>query len=319
MSEDGRVPSGRCGEKIRAWVKIARLQFYPMTWIAYSMGAAVVFCTRQKFSLPAYLAGYLVLFFIELSTILTNEYYDYPTDRLNQNAGPFTGGTRVLVEGKLGFQEVRTGIFLSLGLVVSSAILLVQVSRDVSPFAILVLVLLGLFLGLGYTCPPLKFSYRGLAEVTVGLTHSPYVILCGYLFQGGAVNDSLPWLISIPLFFAVLAAITLAGIPDRRADQEVSKRVFAVLWGAREAAILAAFFACVAVISGVMLWYARIIQGNPAIIIFAGIPHCLLLLAFLFKLIRSDHYDREINGIMALALSYIIWFGLIPLISFLGC
>ncbi len=36
--------------------------------------------------------GYLVLFFIELSAILANEYYDYWTDRFNKNAGPFTGG-----------------------------------------------------------------------------------------------------------------------------------------------------------------------------------------------------------------------------------
>ena len=92
-----------------------------------------------------------------------------------------------------------------------------------------------------------------------------------------------------------------------------------VLWGAGRATILAGCFACAAVISGINLWYFDIIQGAPGIMLLAGIPHCLLLLAFLFKLIRSDHYDRKIDGIMALSLSYIIWFGLIPLISFLRC
>ena len=64
----------------------------------------------KKWNLRVYWAGYLVLFFIELSAILASEYNDYGADRLNKNADPFTGGTKVLVEGKLGFAEVRAGI-----------------------------------------------------------------------------------------------------------------------------------------------------------------------------------------------------------------
>ncbi len=83
-------------EKILAWIKIIRLHFYPMTCIDYSLGAMAASRNLKKWNLEAYTAGYLLLFFIELSTILANEYYDYGTDRLNKNAGPFTGGTIVL-------------------------------------------------------------------------------------------------------------------------------------------------------------------------------------------------------------------------------
>jgi len=156
-----------------------------MTWIAYSMGSMASSRNLKKWDLEVYWIGYLVLFFIEMSTILANEYYDYGTDRLNKNAGPFTGGTRVLVEGKLGFAEVRMGIWASLILAVGFGYLLIRIDGQASSFSIVLLILVGLFLGLGYTVPPLKFSYRGLGEVTVALTHSPYVILCGYVFQGG--------------------------------------------------------------------------------------------------------------------------------------
>lgn len=172
--------------KILAWLKIVRLHFYPMTWIAYSMGAAAASSNIKKWDPKVYIIGYLVLFFIELSTILVNEYYDYDTDRLNKNFGPFTGGTRVLVEGQLGFPEVRAGIWTSLILTVSFGYLLIRTDMQVSSVSILLLILLGLFLGLGYTAPPLKFTYRGLGELTVAVTHSPYVILCGYVFQGGS-------------------------------------------------------------------------------------------------------------------------------------
>jgi 1,4-dihydroxy-2-naphthoate octaprenyltransferase len=309
--------SGGMKEKVLAWLKIVRLQFYPMTWVAYSLGAVAASSGSQKFDLQVYGVGYLALFFLELSTILTNEYYDYATDRLNKNAGPFTGGTRMLVEGKLGFREVKTGIFVALVLVIGVGSMLIRINPRVSPLSIILLLLIGVFLGLGYTAPPFKLSYRGLGELTVGLTHSPYVILCGYMFQGGSWESPLPWLLCLPLFFATLGAITLAGIPDRLADQAVSKKVLAVIFGPRGAVILASFFVCIAAISGMLLWYFRIIQGIRGGMILFVIPHGLILLFVLFKLIQSRNYDRKIDGIMTLSLSYIIWFGIIPLLSLL--
>jgi len=224
----------------------------------------------------------------------------------------------MLVEGKLGFPEVKAGILVALLLVVGSGSMLIRINQDLSPFSILFLLLIGVFLGLGYTAPPFKFSYRGLGEITVGLTHSPYVILCGYIFQGGSWQSPLPWLICIPLFFATLGAITLAGIPDRLADQEVSKRVLAVIFGPRGAAILASFFVCIAAVSGMLLWYCKIIKGILGGMIFIVIPHGLILLYGLFKLIQSSNYDRKIDGIMTLSLSYIIWFGIIPLLALMA-
>lgn len=312
------MASGRMKDKILAWVKIARLQFYPMTWVAYSLGAVAASSTSQKFDLRVYGLGYAALFFVELSTILTNEYYDYGTDRLNKNAGPFTGGTRILVEGKLGFHEVKTGILVALLHAVGLGIALTRITPDVSPLAIFLLLLIGVFLGLGYTAPPFKFSYRGFGELTVGLTHSPYVILCGYIFQGGSWQSPLPWLLSIPLFFATLGAITLAGIPDRLADQEVSKKVLAVIFGPRAAVILASFLVVIAAVSGMLLWYFKIIKGIRGSMILFVIPHGLILLFVLFKLNQSGNYDRKIDGIMTLSLSYIIWFGIIPLLALMA-
>jgi hypothetical protein len=51
--------------------------------------------------------------------------------------------------------------------------------------------------------------------------------------------------------------------------------------------------------------------------ILIAVPHGLILLFALFKLIQSRNYDRKIDGIMTLALSLIIWFGIIPLVAFM--
>jgi len=173
-------------DKFIGWAKIIRLHFYPTTWIAYSLGAMAAPKRAHKWNHKVSWVGYLVLFLIELSTILANEFCDYGTDRLNKDAGPFTGGTKVLVEGKLGFVEVKAGILASLILALGFGYLLIRINEQVYSFSILLLIITGLFLGLGCAAPPLKFSYRGLGEITVAITYSPYVILCGYIFQQGS-------------------------------------------------------------------------------------------------------------------------------------
>ncbi len=310
-----KMASGTYRRKLFAWVKITRLQFYPMTWLAYSLGALAQSVVAGRFNLRLYLLGYLVLFLIEFCTILANEYFDYDSDRQNINFSTFTGGTRALVEGNLTFREVRIGIFVALAMVAVPGYILIRSAESDSQATFLIMVILGIFLGLGYTVPPLKFSYRGAGEIVVGFTHSTYVILCGFVFQGGHWSNPVPWLLSVPLFFAVFAANILAGIPDRQADRAVSKLSVAVMLGPRLAAILAGCFVGAAFLSGALLRYLRLF---PVPLWYWGLlvlPHGLFLIWFLLRFLRSDHLDGRINGILALALSYIIWFGLLPIVA----
>jgi 1,4-dihydroxy-2-naphthoate polyprenyltransferase len=300
---------------LRAWLKVTRLQFYPMTFIAYWMGAKAGLAVSGQWHLSVFLLGYAVLFFIEWCTVLSNEYYDFPTDRLNKNFSMFTGGSRVLVDGQLTLWNIRTAIPIGLGLVAAFAFLLLWGAPFGAFVLMLSLILAGLFLGFGYTTPPLKFSYRGFGEITVGLTHSFYVVLCGFAFQTGSILNGLPWLLSVPLFLAIIAANILAGIPDREADVVASKRSLAVVFGSRIAIYLAAGFAVLATVTATLLWAFACTRPALGAIILVTMPHAAVLVWALLKLAQSGNYDRNINGIMVLSLSYVIWFGLIPLLN----
>jgi len=294
--------------KIFSWLKIARLQFYPMTFIAYSLGALL----SEDFRLNVFLLGYLILFNIEFATILANEYYDYPSDKLNKYASPFNGGTRVLVENRLKFSEVKTAIWILLGIIIVSGLFLVRLMAQPQILSVVFLIIAGLILGLGYTAPPLQFSHRGWGEIVVGITHSLYVILCGYVFQTGTWDDPLPWLLSIPLFFAVLGAISLSSIPDYEADKRAGKITISVKLGQRWAAFLSMGFIIAAAVSAIIL----IRHGYVSYpILFLIIIHTGALCLTIGRLIKSGDYDRRIDAIMMLALAFIIWFGLVPLVS----
>ncbi|MGO9139524.1 MAG: prenyltransferase [Syntrophales bacterium] len=303
--------------KLIAWLRIMRLQFYPMTWLAYTMGSVAYSAASGKLNLVLYLLGYLILFLIELCTILANEYFDYPSDVKNRNSSMFTGGTRVLVRGDLSFREVRNGILIILATIPVFGFIFLRISAGVSQSAIALLLFSGLLFGLGYTIPPLKFSYRGVGEVVVAATHSLYVILCGFVFQGGIWKDPLPWLLSIPLFFAVLAGNTLAGIPDRQADLAVMKKSMAVMFGSRLSVLVAIWSVCMAFLSAITLVRLDVIRISPLYWWILVFPHGLVLLYFLLRFLGSHDFDRRIDVIMALALGYIIWFGLLPLLSLL--
>ncbi len=305
----------RFGAKALSWLKISRLHFYPLPLIMYSLGTAAVYSMYRKFNLGIYVLGYVFIFLIELCSVITNEYFDFKTDSQNKNPGPFNGGSRVLVEGRLEFREVKAAIVSLLLSIVGTGYVLIKISSDVRPLLMISLLSIGLFLGLGYTLPPLKFSYRGIGEVVVAVTFSPYLILCGYTFQSGVWRDAFPWLISLPLLFAILSAITLSGVPDFQADRAAQKRTLAVIFGQRMAIILSVINISIAALAWIGLYYFKILKGWSSVSIFFVLVHASFLLIVLLKLIHSEHFDRKINGVMTFALSYMLWFSLIPFLS----
>jgi 1,4-dihydroxy-2-naphthoate octaprenyltransferase len=299
------------------WLKVMRLQFYPMTFVAYSLGAAIASSKGLGFTWNTYLLGYVCLFLLELCAVLSNELWDLPTDRNNRNASPFNGGSRVLVEGRLKPAEVQAFLSGALCLLVGSCFWLLFVCDASSRARVILLLTAGVFMGLGYTVPPVKFCYRGLGELVVGFTHGPYVILCGFVFQSGFWTDPSPWIMSAPLFFAVLAAITLAGVPDHHADKTASKQTLSVAFGEQTACLLAVVFATLAVVIGTLVWHFQVMGDGGGLLVVMATPHWALLLIAIFLLVKSGKYDRRIDGMMQIALSYILWFGMIPLVTFI--
>ena len=126
------------------------------------------------------------MFLIEASTVFLNEWFDFDSDRRNRNAGPFTGGSRVLVDGRLDRGHAQGHRHGAIAGAAAPLIALVLVGRPAASaqrdrrlyvlFAVLALV---------YTVPPLKFSHRGFGELDVALTHSAGAIMAGYVAQGG--------------------------------------------------------------------------------------------------------------------------------------
>jgi 1,4-dihydroxy-2-naphthoate polyprenyltransferase len=170
-------------------------------------------------------------------------------------------------------------------------------------------------LALGYTVPPLKLSHRGLGEVDVALTHGVGVMVCGHVIQGGDWHTPLPWLLGLPLLVSVLPAIILSGIPDDEADRIAAKQTLVVKLG-RVWAVRLAMVGTVLAADMAVIWHETGLVGAAySDAIYVVIPHAVLLLWMLTPYLRASVPSGRINGLMLASLSYILWFGLIPLIS----
>lgn len=158
-------------------------------------------------------------------------------------------------------------------------------------------------------------SFWGLGEITVAFTHSIFMILCGWVFLGGDIANAFPWLVGLPMFLAVFSAITLAGVPDEKADAAAGKATLVVKSSTRVGA-------CVALIGTLAAVGAVFAPGPTAWRHFSevAIPtsvHGVLLIALLSRYLMQGAGCRRIDSILFAALSFVLWFSVAPLISLL--
>lgn len=293
------------------WLKAVRLQFYPMTWVAYALGAFAAGKLGYGFSWLVFWIGYLLIFLIELATVYINEIYDFETDAQNKQYGPFNGGSRVLVNEELSPDKLKSAIWRIIA-AIPFVFILLSLSSSAPLLPMLLLSGTLIILAFGYTAKPLNFSYRTMGELTVGLTHSIMVILCGFIFQGGAYANPFPWLLSIPLFFSIIPSITLSGIPDHEADRNAGKRTLSVRFGKNTAARIAISCCIFALLTSFYLFFSNLVPGAYNLMLIFPVIHAIWLISALLKYIGLEQKPERINKLMILSLTFLMWYALIP-------
>jgi putative NADPH-quinone reductase/1,4-dihydroxy-2-naphthoate octaprenyltransferase len=303
-------PWQRFGDGMLSWLAALRLQFHPMAWAAYALGSRIGAGTWHGMAMSRFWGGLLAVFSLEVATVLTNEWFDLPSDHRNKNHSVFSGESRVLVDGRIRPVALRAGIGFALLIYLVTAAWLAWQRAALWPLLIIAPVL-----GLGYTAPPLCFSWRGAGELDVAVTHSLLLLLFGHVLQGGAWDDPKPWLLGLPIAFSVFAAITLSGLPDAEADRAVGKRTLAVLAGA-DSAVRAAWLATVLTVAGAALaWSFALPVGWPLAFCVSALAHGLYQLKRLSMLRALPQTAGRIDSDMSTALGFILWFVTIPLLS----
>jgi 1,4-dihydroxy-2-naphthoate polyprenyltransferase len=222
---------------LRAWLQASRLPSQSYIALPLLLGQLVAVRSRgEALSYGTLLCVQLFGAVDQLFIVYANDWADQETDRRNQTATPFSGGSRVLVEGRLSARALGTAALLCAAalLAVSVGLAAVQGVPWLVPLAIGALGLLW-----AYSYPPLRLSYRGGGEVLQMVGVAGVLPLYGYLAQGGSPGD-FPWPLTVALLPTHLACAVATALPDEPSDRDSAKRTVPVQLGGEKAVWLIA-------------------------------------------------------------------------------
>ena len=213
------------GATLRAWWQASRPPFFVATLIPLGLGG-VLAAVEGAWRTDLWLAALLASFCVHLCTNLANDYFDW---RAGADAGDSIGGSRVIQQGKIAPRRIVLALVLLYGLALLCGLWLLWTTRL---WWLAAVMLLAGFSSLFYTAPPVRYGYRGLGELFVGLNMGPVMVGGTHgVLTGGLSASAL--LISLPVGILVALILFYQSLPDVAADAAVGKRTIAVRLGRR--------------------------------------------------------------------------------------
>jgi 1,4-dihydroxy-2-naphthoate polyprenyltransferase len=174
----------------------------------------------------------LLVLTLVLATILhasvnvLNDYFDAlnGTDNINvERVYPFTGGSRFIQNQLLSLKQTLQFAYILLAVVIISGIWLVARVG----VGLLMIGVVGVFLGWAYSASPLRLNSRGLGELAVMLGFLGVTIGADFVQRGTFSFE--PILIGFPYALLVTNLLFINQFPDIKADAIVGKRHLVVL------------------------------------------------------------------------------------------
>lgn len=214
-------------EALHHWIQASRPPFFIATFIPLAAGwilAGQLGAWRPWRMLVVLLGSFM----IHLATNLADDYFDHVQ---GSDDGLSIGGSRVIQEGKIAPRTILMVVIALYALAFGIALCSIAV---LGLWGLMPLVLLAWFGSYFYVAPPIRYGYRGLGELSVGINMGPVMVVGTYWVISGRV-DWTPFFISIPIGLMVAVILYYQSLPDMETDLAAHKYTVAVRLGKRRA------------------------------------------------------------------------------------
>ena len=235
-----------------------------------------------------YVLSFAAVILIMWMTYYLSEWGDLEGDRMNKNSNPFSGGSRVLVEGLL---PPKASLVLGFGCLGAAVIigLIIFLRHHTGPWT-LPLGALGVFSGFFYSTRPFRWAYRGLGEVLIGICYSWLPIATGFYLFTGFFNPQV-LLLSIPVGLSIVNVILLNEFADEEADRAAGKRNVLVRFGKEKSADLTL---CLSILIGFsFIRLVSILHPVPLWLVFLSMIPLFLLLWNFVQVWRESYRNAK--------------------------
>ncbi|PIP21240.1 MAG: 1,4-dihydroxy-2-naphthoate octaprenyltransferase [Candidatus Omnitrophica bacterium CG23_combo_of_CG06-09_8_20_14_all_40_11] len=212
------------------------MPFFTATIIPVTLGSILAWYDTDKFMWPRFWLAMVGALLIHIGTNLANDYFDHlwGCDEKNPNPTPFSGGSRVIQDGLIAPKKILYASLVSF--ILGSGIGL-YLNYLCGSNIILILGIVGVFLGFFYTAKPFRIGYGSSGELAVGIGFGPLMVLGSYYVQAQTLSFKV-FLISIPVGILIALVLFINEFPDYEADKTVGKRTLVVILGKKKAVIL---------------------------------------------------------------------------------
>jgi len=273
---------------IRFWFDNARYVALPQSVMPAILAACMAVNTPGFSALPA-LCAVMGVMFGHLGINLMDDYFDYKVkdssyrDHLtHQGIRARIAKCNYLTSGATTVRHLTKAIivFCTISLICGFIIFFKR------GMPILYMTLITAILGYSYSGKPLKFSYRGLGEIQIGLMFGPMLMAGVYYAACGIFNWSVLF-VSVPVGLLVANIVYSHAIMDYEPDKQVGKMTFAILLGKKKYMLLTSFLI-------IFLSFGSIVAGVitkhlplPYLLVFLTFPIAISLIYLIKEFIRD--------------------------------
>jgi len=154
--------------------------------------------------------------------------------------------------------------------------------------AVLAFAALGGLAAIFYAAPPIRWAYRGLGELAIGLAYGPWLTLGSVYLQTRTLPHGAWWASCVPGLL-IMALAVVNEIPDYHQDRLVGKRNWVVRLGRRRAVWLYVALAS----AGLLAAAAGVAAGEFPVACLGALLAAPLLLVSAHRALRSYEQPRR--------------------------
>jgi 1,4-dihydroxy-2-naphthoate octaprenyltransferase len=294
------------------WLKAARLKLHVLGMLPVLVGSLIASDRAGSLRVPNLVFAELITLFVLITTAFANDYADAETDSLNRNFNIFSGGSRVIPDGFISKKQMLFATILSSLL---SAIFSIGHLIFLRGHPIVVgLTMIGIFMGIEYSLPPLKISYRGLGELFVMIMYSVFCLYFGYATQTGPDFDRLVLYLSVPLAISMFLMILITEVPDTESDKISGKKTIPAVLGKEKSFSIYSLGVMALYATIFSLFVAGIINKFTFIGLFSSLPLSIVMLVL--SLSSNALTPKKVSLLCGLTLILNIWVNVVLSLNF---
>ena len=220
-------------QTLKVWIKAIRAPFFAAPLTSGILGAVIAWHNSGDFHWGYFFLTLSGIVLLNAGTNLINDYFDHTSnlDEINKHPTRFSGGSRVIQDQLLSPRAIFYGGILSFA---SAGTIGLYLNYRTSGNVILIIGLVGLFLGYFYTAHPLRLGYTPLGEIVTGFACGPLIVCGSYYVQAQSLSWE-PFWASIPIGILLGLILFINEFQDYEADKAIGKKTLPVILGKRSA------------------------------------------------------------------------------------